>query len=169
MAPHVKLFVLALFQPHVELSYITELLSEVFGSTDYVGSPQAFNCTTYYQDEMGKNLSRAVISFSGPHHADILVGAKKACIALETGSAVDGKRILNLDPGYIDHHKIVLTSTKAAGHKIYLDEGIYADLVARYSHGHYEAMPWGFPDFKDQRYADDFKQVRQLLRDSKAA
>jgi hypothetical protein len=111
---------------------------------------------------MGTGLSRTVIGFRGPHYADILIGAKLACIELEKGCAVDGKRTVNLDIGYLDHHKIVLASTKGAGHKIYLDSGIYADLIARYTRSSYEAMPWAFPDFKDGRYNPEFLTLRQM-------
>jgi hypothetical protein len=165
MAPTVKLFVLALTQPDVELSYVVQLLSEVFGSTDFVGSAHQFDCTDYYHDEMGPGLTRTLIAFTGPHQADSIVGAKLACIELEKGCAVDQKRTVNLDMGYLDHHKIVLASTKGAGHKIYLDGGIYADLAARYEGGTYQAMPWGFPDFKDGRYNLEFLQLRHLIRE----
>jgi hypothetical protein len=92
-----------------------------------------------------------------------LVGAKLACIELEKGCAVEGNRSINLDCGYIDHHKIVLASTKAAGHKIYLDSGIYADIAARYTNGSYEPLPWSFPDFKDRRYGSEFQRMREFL------
>ena len=164
MPPVVKFFVAALYAPSVDLSFIQEALGEVFGSVDYVGDAHLFDCTDYYQEEMGRDLHRRIVSFSGPHHADILVGAKRACIELEKGCSIDERRVVNLDSGYLDLHKIVLASTKAAGQKIYLDEGIYADLVARFSDGAYQAMPWGFPDFKDQRYAQDFLTLRRLLK-----
>jgi hypothetical protein len=112
---------------------------------------------------MGPVLLRTIIGFTGPHYADILVEAKLACIELEKGCAVAEKRTINLDIGYLDKHKIVLASTKSAGHKVYLDRAIYADLVARFSGGSYVALPWGFPDFKDQRYEHDFKVLRAFL------
>ena len=163
-APIVKLIVAVLSKPEVDPNFVAELLAEVFGSVDFVGEPHPFDCTDYYQEEMGEDLLRYLISFSGPHHADILVSAKRACIALEQGLAVDSKRIANLDCGYLDHHKLVLASTKGAGQKIYLEDGIYADLVARYSNSRYEALPWGFPDFKDGRYAAELNQIRRLFK-----
>jgi hypothetical protein len=163
MAPTVKLFVAVLSHPEIDISYPTQMLGEVFGSIDYTGRALPFNCTTYYEQEMGPNLSRAILGFRGPHTADILVSAKLACIELEKGCAVEGNRRVNLDIGYLDHHKIVLASTKAAGQKIYMDRDIYADLVARYEKGGYQAMPWAFPDFKDGRYGDDFLALRSLL------
>jgi hypothetical protein len=99
MAPHVKLFVLALLQPSVEVPYVTQLLSEVFGSTDFIGPLHPFDCTTYYEEEMGSGLVRAAVGFRGPHYADSLVGAKLACVELEKGCAIDGKRTINLDIG----------------------------------------------------------------------
>jgi hypothetical protein len=165
VAPHVKLFAAILYQPTVDLPSVAQMLAEVFGSVQYIGTPIAFDCTNYYEEEMGPGLLRAIIGFTGPHYADILVEAKRACIELEKGCAVSEKRSVNLDVGYLDHHKIVLASTKAAGHKVYLDCGIYADFVARYGGGSYAAMPWGFPDFKEQRYNEDFVKLRALLRD----
>jgi hypothetical protein len=163
MAPNIKLFVAVLLHPEVALDYPAELLAEVFGSIDYTGATLPFDCTNYYQDEMGPNLSRAIIGFTGPHTADILVGAKRACIELERGCAVDGMRRINLDIGYLDHHKIVFASTKPAGQKLYLDSDIYADFVARFEGGSYQAMPWAFPDIKDGRYSADFLALRSLL------
>lgn len=168
MPPSIKLFIAVLAQPHVEPGYVAQLVSEVFGSVDFEGPPRPFDVTNYYEAEMGPGLVRSIISFSGPHHADIIVGAKLACMELEKGSALEGKRTINLDVGYLDHNKIVLASTKEAGQKIYLDSGIYADLVARYSRGEYRPFEWSFPDFKDGRYAPEFATLRtNLLRRDK--
>lgn len=163
MPPQVKLFIAVLSQPHVEPDYVIQLISEVFGSVDFQGPFHPFDVTNYYEEEMGTGLVRYIIGCSGPHYADILVGAKLACIELEKGSAIEGKRTINLDIGYLDHNKIVLASTKGAGQKIYIDSGIYADLVARYSHGDYRPFEWSFPDFKDGRYAQEFITLRRNL------
>ncbi len=166
MPPRVKLFIAVLCSASVDQSYVATLLSEVFGSTDYQGAPHPFDVTTYYQDEMGQGLFRYILGFRGPHTADILVGAKLACVELEKGSSIDGKRTINLDVGYLDHNKIVLASTKAAGQKLYMDAGIYADFCARYAHGRYNPFEWSFPDFKDGRYDEDFATLRTMLRRS---
>jgi hypothetical protein len=163
MVPTVKLFIAVLSAPTVELEYVAQLTSEVFGSVEYRGPRRPFDVTTYYEDEMGPGLVRYILGFTGPHTADILVGAKLACIELEKGSSLDGKRTINLDVGYLDHNKIVLASTKEAGQKIYLDSGIYADLAARYARGAYNPFDWSFPDFKDGRYNSDFMTLRSSL------
>jgi hypothetical protein len=165
MSPKVKLFVAILSQPQVDHQETSALLAEVFGSVDFHGPKRPFDCTNYYQEEMGAGLVRSIISFTGPHHADILPEAKRACVEIERGSAVDSasgvrKRVINLDIGYLDHHKVVLASTKAAGHKIYLAEGIYADLSLRYSRKGFEPLPWTFPDLADGRYGEEFIEIR---------
>lgn len=162
-APPIKLFIALLSSEGTHIEPALEMLCEVFGSVDFIGPTHPFDVTDYYEEEMGLNLSRRIVSFSGPHHADILVGAKLACIELEKGLSVEEKRTVNLDVGYLDHNKIVLASTKGAGQKIYLDSGIYADLAARYAHGKYNPFEWSFPDFKDGRYTEEFATLRKLL------
>jgi hypothetical protein len=163
MPPLVKLFIAVLSAPQVPSGYVSQLVSEVFGSVDFEGPHHPFDVTNYYEEEMGQGLVRSIIGFTGPHYADILVGAKLACIELEKGCATDGKRTINLDVGYLDHNKIVLASTKGAGQKIYLDSGIYADYVARYARGAYNPFEWSFPDFKDGRYNAEFLTLRRSL------
>ncbi len=166
--PKIKLFVAILAQPQIDHSETAAILAEVFGSIDYAGPKKLFDCTNYYEDEMGPGLLRSIISFTGPHYADILPEAKRACIEIERGCAVDSgggelKRVINLDIGYLDHHKVVLASAKGAGHKIYLADGIYADISLRYSRRGFEPLPWSFPDLADGRYNDDFFAIRRIL------
>jgi len=169
-APRIKLFVAILAQPSIDAAHTTQLLAEVFGSVDYVGPQRRFDCTRYYEPEMGPDLVRYLVSFTGPHYADILPGAKRACIELERGCAIteedSQKRTINLDIGYIDHHKVVLASTKGVGHKVYLDDGIYADIAVRYAHKTWQPLPWSFPDFADGRYNDELTAMRALVMEA---
>jgi len=166
--PRIKLFVAILAQPQIDRSHALQLLSEVFGSIDYVGPERKFDVTSYYEEEMGQGLLRSFVSFTGPHHAEILPDAKQACIELERGCAIDDsgtqKRTVNLDIGYLDHHKIVFASTKEAGHKIYLHDGIYADLMARYSQKTFQPLPWCFPDIADGRYHEELLAIRSIFK-----
>jgi len=167
VAPHIKLFAAVLSQPHIDREQIAHLMAEVFGSVDYIGPTRSFNCTSYYQDEMGRGLVRYIVSFTGPHRADVLVGAKRGCIELEKGCANTAgdklNRTINIDIGYLDHHKVVLASTKAAGHKIYLDDGIYADLALRYTNKSWQPLPWSFPDFAAGHYNEELLAIRSIF------
>jgi hypothetical protein len=75
---------------------------------------------------------------------------------------LNGKRVVNLDAGYLDHNKVILASAKEAGQKVYLDKGIYADLAGRYKNGKYQPFEWSFPDFKDGRYDQELCEIRAI-------
>ena len=54
----------------------------------------------------------------------------------------------------------MLASLKAAGQKIYLARGVYADLVGRYGRGRYRPFEWTFPDFSAGLYEEDLTANR---------
>ena len=156
---------------------VIDQLQHLWGDIDYQSQDYPFNQTDYYQEEMGDDLQRCIVSFTNLRSPEELASAKLKCIELESklscsplpsageGPGVRGlqppKRLFNLDIGYLDHNKIVLASVKGLGQKIYLSQGIYADLVARYGHGHYQPFEWTFPDFKEGRYDVDLAHLRQ--------
>ena len=62
--------------------------------------------------------------------------------------------------GYLDFHRVVLLSGKEGPQKIYLRDGIWADLVLLKERGGYRELTWTFSDLKDGRYDDFFIKVR---------
>ena len=104
-------------------------------------------------------LQRRLISFETLVPPDAIVPAKLACNARWRRLAGSAGRVVNLDVGFLDHNKLVLASVKPAGQKIYLGQGIYADLVGRYVQGRYRPFEWTFPDFKDGRYDEELAQI----------
>ncbi len=139
-----------------------EHLRSHWGEMDFVSSDYAFDITSYYEPEMGENLSRRLVSFLQLVPPDGLCPAKHICNDIEDQLAGERGRLVNLDIGYLDHNKIVLASFKSAGQKIYLGNGVWADLVARYREGKYRPFEWTFPDFRDGRYDQDLLKIRQI-------
>lgn len=157
----VKYFVAMLWRNDVSLAAATLHLISQLGDIDHVGPDRPFDMTNYYESEMGASLQRRLVSFVELRSPQRLADAKHACIEIESALAGGKGRTVNLDVGYLDHNKIVLASVKAAGQKIYLSDGIYADLVARYGQGKYQPFAWTFPDFKDGRYDSELGVLRE--------
>jgi hypothetical protein len=55
---------------------------------------------------------------------------------------------VNVDPGYLEAGKVVLASTKNAGHRIYLHSGIYGEAALLYYDGAFQACPHTYPDYQ---------------------
>ncbi len=157
-----KYFVAMLFRTHDALNAGKKHLVSVWGTLDFEGEDHLFDCTAYYEPEMGTPLSRRLVSFEALMPPAELVEMKLRCNQIEDDLAIEGKRIVNLDAGYLDHNKFVLASAKGEGQKIYLDKGIYADFVGRYKHGQYQPFDWTFPDFRDGRYDAELLTIRQI-------
>jgi hypothetical protein len=157
-----KYFVAILFRTPDALTLAKQELKAVWGVFDFEGQDHLFDITAYYEPEMGTPLYRRLVTFEKLMPPTELVEMKLRCNQIEDALAIDGKRIVNLDAGYLDHNKLVLASAKGAGQKIYLDKGIYADLVGRYKKGRYQPFDWTFPDFRDGRYDKEILTIRQI-------
>lgn len=158
----VKYFIAVLWADAGVWPELRARLEGTWGPIDFEGPDRPFDRTSYYEAEMGASLQRRLIAFAPLHDPGQLAPAKRTCIAVEAEFAVEQRRRVNLDIGYLDHNKIVLASVKAAGQKIYLADGVYADLVARYAEGRYQPFAWTFPDFKDGRYDAELAALREV-------
>ena len=161
-ADPVKLFVAILWAQSGALRSAMENLIHTWGEIDFTGIDHPFDSTSYYETEMGGSLNRRLVSFLRLVPPDSLVAAKHICNDIEDDLAGPAGRLVNLDVGYLDHNKIVLASFKGAGQKIYLREGVWADMIARYRGGRYVPFEWTFPDFRDGRYDEELLQMRQI-------
>ena len=139
-------------------------LEERFGRIDYRGPAHPFTGTDYYEDEMGPDLNRFIISFEPLRQATEIVQAKLDTAAIEEDLAGPRGRRVNIDPGYMDYYKIVLASYKEGPQKIYLGDGVYADPILLFYEGEYAPLQWTFPDFKAGVYREEFLAIRALYK-----
>ena len=167
VAEPVKLFVAVLYAREGALQAALRMMESVWGETDYTGREHPFDSTDYYEPEMGKNLRRRLISFWKPFPPECLGEAKHIANDIESKIAADNGRHVNLDVGYLDLNKIVLASFKGAGQKIYLGNGAWADMIARYRDGRYQPFEWTFPDFRNGRYDTELKAIRDIYHNGR--
>lgn len=157
----VKRLIAVLFACEEALDEALAHVAGYWGALDFRGSDHAFDSTAYYAPEMGLDLKRRLIAFEHLMSPEDLPRDKLTCNHIEQRLSADLGRRVNLDVGYLDHNKLVLASLKPAGQKIYLGNGVYADLIARYRNGRYQSFEWTFPDFADGRYDRELSRIRE--------
>jgi len=138
-------------------------LGEHFGPVDYRSATLPFTHTTYYEREFGPNLLRQFASFERLIDPGELAHIKRLTNDLEIAWAdAAGRRRINLDPGYLTQAKFVLATTKNQAHRIYIGEGIYAEVTLIYRHGAFEPLPWTYPDYRTPEYRAILAAIRAL-------
>jgi hypothetical protein len=109
--------------------------------------PVSFNFTSYYDAEMGQGIRRWFWVFRDLVDRSILADVKRLTNDVEQTYTVDGKRRFNLDPGLLTLGNFVLATGKNNAHRIYLKDGIFADLTLIFRAGTYRPLEWTYPDY----------------------
>lgn len=161
----VKLFVGMLSSEIYLFDELRERLKGVFGPVDLESPVWQWSHTDYYSEEMGEDLKRKFLFFQRLINPEIIPEIKLRTIELEGQYLRDnGGRRINLDPGYLGLAKVVLVSTKDFSHRIYLRNGIYAEVTLLYSGKTYQPLPYTYPDFRTEGYIQLFREARESLR-----
>lgn len=141
-------------------------LVDLFGEIDCESEITPFDFTDYYRSEMGDGLLRKFVSFRKLVDPLSVVDAKLATnkIEEEMGNRVNGelKRAVNLDPGYVNAAQLVLATTKAFSHRVYLGRGIYAEVTLNFRKGRLYFFEWTYPDFRSGRFYKFFLDARRM-------
>jgi hypothetical protein len=157
-------FALLARDPELALGAAVPLLEQELGPRDFASEAFPFDHTDYYAQEMGAGLLRLFVSLERLSSPEDLVAHKALAAAVEERLVEEGRRRVNIDPGYLDHTKLVLASYKPGRQKIYLARGVYADLILLYEKGRYAAFGWTFPDFASGRYDHALLEIRSRYK-----
>jgi hypothetical protein len=160
----VKLICGITISPKLALADVIENLEYTFGLIDRRSEIIQFTHTEYYNDEMGINLQKLLVSFERPFYPENLWLAKRSTIDIESIYAIESKRQVNLDPGYVEPSKLILASTKNFSHRIYLQQGIYAEVTMTYSGGQFHKLPWSYPDYQEPAFLKFLESVREQAK-----
>jgi len=138
------------------------VLEAQFGRTDDASPLTAFAFTDYYAPEMGENLLRFWVSFAALQPLARLAEIKLTTNKLENQFRdAQGNRRVNLDPGFLTMHNLVLATTKNYAHRIYLHDGIFAELTLVYEDGAFHPHRWTYPDYQSPIALEFLTRVRE--------
>lgn len=146
-------------------------LCQHFGPIQEQSQPTPFTHTTYYAQELGERPWRQFVTFRELVDPGQLPSIKLLTNRLEQEWTIEGRRQVNLDPGYVSLSKLVLATTKNHWHRLYLGQGIYGEVTLPYRQGAFQPQEWTYPDYRTPEHLDFFKAVReryhQQLRQSR--
>jgi hypothetical protein len=160
----VKLICGVLFNRDFNLEMAENNLISLLGPIDLKSPIFDFIFTDYYASEMGGDLQKRFYSFDRLIMPDTLPDIKNATIKIESDSCIDGKRTVNLDPGYLEEAKLVLASTKNFSHRIYLRDNIWAEVTMRYAHGQFITHDWTYPDYSQELGIEFLSKAREIYK-----
>ena len=135
---------------------------EKFGPVDMVSEEFSFSkeFSNYYDDELGGEGIRRIYSFENLVDASEQAEIKEWTNELELKLAIDNNRKINLDPGFINHGRLMLATTKKAGFRIPLKRGIYTELTLFWAKGAWHKLPWSYRDYQSELVQKFITKVR---------
>lgn len=161
-SPLVKLISGLIFKEDEILKKAESNLKKLYGRIDYNSPILDFNYTDYYEKEFGKNLRRKFISFEKLILSERLSKIKITTNKIEKKFSKDNLRRINIDPGYLDLAKLILATAKDYNHRIYLAQGIYAEVTLCYQGNTFKPWNWTYRDYQSQEYIAIFNQIREI-------
>ena len=136
----------------------------------YLRSPvYDFTETDFYTESMGTNLKKQFLAFGTLIDPVTLAETKIRSNQWEQSycdlTDHDEARPLNIDPGYISEAKLVLATTKDRDHRIYLQQGIFAEVTLHFRGRKWTSSRWTYPDYQRPDFQEFFTKCRSNLRD----
>ncbi|OGL47519.1 MAG: hypothetical protein A2W05_03790 [Candidatus Schekmanbacteria bacterium RBG_16_38_10] len=157
-----KLFFAVMYADDGIYKSVLKDLNKEFGEIDEESRPFEFNMTHYYEEEMGRGLLKRFVTAKELIDKERLAEIKILTNSIEDRYArQDGCRAINIDPGYIASSKLVLATTKNYSHRIYLRDGIFAEVTFNFRKNSIEFNPWTYPDYKLPATTEFFIEVHR--------
>jgi hypothetical protein len=141
-----------------------EELRKAFGEIAMESPPSAWEVSDYYREELGWPLARAFIFFREKIDPLALPGIKCTTNDLEARLSAEGRRTVNIDPGYMTLSKVVLASTKNYSHRLYIGKGVFAELSLVHVKGKYRPHLFTYSDYSSETSIKIFEEARRFLK-----
>ena len=158
-----KLIIGVIYHEKSVLDEALKILVGEFGEIDGCSDEFSFSgeFSTYYDDELGGEGLRRIYSFKNLVDPDRQADIKTRTNEIEAEFSIDGKRKINIDPGFINHGRLLLATTKETGFRIPLKNGIYTELTLYWARGGWQRLPWTYRDYQSERVQKFITEVRK--------
>ena len=164
-----KLIVGVIYNNKKILDIALSRLVEKFGPYDDVCEEFSFSreFSTYYDEEIGGEGLRRIYSFENLVDPALQADIKEFTNELEKELSEGENRKINLDPGLINHGRLLLSTTKQTGFRIALSQGIYSELTLYWARGRWQKLPWTYRDYQSERVQSFITMVRKKYLDER--
>ncbi len=158
-----KMVMGVIFHNREKYTLAMNALKREFGEVDFATEEFSFTneFSSYYDDEIGGEAIRIIYSFEKLVDPSRQAEIKTFTNRLEAELSENGKRQVNLDPGFLSHGRLMLATTKKTGFRIPLADGIYTELTLFYSRGGWQKFPWTYRDYQSERVQEFLTKVRK--------
>jgi hypothetical protein len=152
-----RLFFALMYKDKDVLEKVIDELKTDFGGVVAKIPEYDFDFTDYYLEEFGSDLKKTIIVFEKNIEKKDLIEIKIISSHIEKDFSPDGnKRVINVDPGYLDDNQVVLASFKGKDFKEDIGEGIFSHIVLVFEDGRVRDFHHTFADFKSKPVQDFF-------------
>lgn len=167
--PPPELLIVSCFTSFAEaLAWAKEKLCALYGPVLVASDVLPFTHTEYYRATMGPDLMQQLWALQKLVAPEELPSIKRRAIALEHELSQSGRfsvpRPVNIDPGLLSLGKLVLASTKDHAHRIYLGDGIFAEVTLWYCRGQFLPWPWTYNNYRAPEVHRFLHRARALYR-----
>lgn len=138
-------------------------LQDRFGEIVMEGPPIPWDFSDYYREEIGAPLFKRILFFRDLIEQGSLPTIKLIAKEAEIALSAEGRRTVNLDPGYLTAAKVVLASTKDYCHRIYLRDGIFGEITLIFTKGRFVPHVNTYRDYRDERLLRVFLTARTVF------
>lgn len=158
------LFTALLFNKDDSLKEARQRLVGLFGKVLFESPTLQWDYSEYYREELGWPIKRHFIFFEGLINSETLPEIKLLTRDIEEALSRDGKRTINIDPGYLTLSKVVLASTKNYSHRIYMGKGIFAEVTLIFKNKRYQPHLFTYRDYASDTYIEIFMRAREYMK-----
>lgn len=151
------------------LHWGAEKVAEAWGKVWLKTPVFNFDHTSFYRSTMGDGIKKQLIAFEQPVDPSQLAQVKNESNALEREyeqlREYDVQRPINIDPGYVTEAKLILATIKDRDHRVYLSDGIYAEVTLSYYGKKWNGSRWTYPDYVTSENLAFVEKCRLRLRE----